>query len=124
LVIEFETSFDTFHKKRDRIYRVSTEFNNPDGKGYSPGAPTPVTEAMRADFPQLENVSAIFGGLSGLVNIPDLAGKAPVKKFDEGNGVFFADPQFFQIFDFKWLAGDPKTALNEPNTGVLGERNG
>ncbi|HZF63208.1 MAG TPA: ABC transporter permease, partial [Chitinophagaceae bacterium] len=119
LVIEFETSFDTFHKKRDRIYRVSTEFNNPDGKGYSPGVPAPVTETLRTDFPQLENVGAIFGGLRGLVNIPDTAGKAPVKKFDEENGVFFADPQFFQIFDFKWLAGDPKTGLSEPNTGVL-----
>jgi hypothetical protein len=56
LVIEFETSFDTFHKKRDRIYRVSTQFNNPDGKGYSAGAPATRNKAMRADFPQLENV--------------------------------------------------------------------
>jgi putative ABC transport system permease protein len=37
----------------------------------------------------------------------------------KAEGCIFADPQFFQIFDFKWLAGDPKTALKEPNTGVL-----
>jgi hypothetical protein len=119
LVIEFETSFDTFHKKRDRIYRVVTQYDTPDGEVYSAGAPTPVTQTMRADFPELENAGIIIGGKSGLVHIADPAGKATEKKFDEGERVFFADPQFFQIFDFKWLAGDPKTALNEPNTGLL-----
>ena len=119
LVIEYETSFDTFHKKRDRIYRVVTQYNTPDGEVYSAGVPVPVTKTMRADFPQLENVATIIGGQSGLVSIPDPQGKATTKKFDEGERVFFADPQFFQIFDFKWLAGDPKTALNEPHTGLL-----
>ncbi|HLL44396.1 MAG TPA: ABC transporter permease, partial [Segetibacter sp.] len=119
LVIEYETSFDTFHTKRERIYRVVTQYNTPDGEVYSAGVPVPVTKTMRADFPQLENVASIIGGQSGLVSIPDSEGKATTKKFDEGERVFFADPQFFQIFDFKWLAGDPKTALNEPNTGLL-----
>jgi putative ABC transport system permease protein len=32
---------------------------------------------------------------------------------------YYADPQYFQIFDFKWLAGDKKTALAEPNSAVL-----
>jgi predicted permease len=119
LVVEFENSFDTFHKKRDRIYRVVTQYNTPDGEVYSCGAPVPVTETMRADFPQLENAGIIIGGQSGLVTITDPGGKAPTKKFEEGESVFIADPQFFQIFDFKWLAGDPKTALNEPNSGLL-----
>jgi hypothetical protein len=114
LVIEFETSFDTFHAKRNRIYRVVTPYNTPDGEVYSAGVPVPVTKTMRADFRQLENIATIIGGQSGLVSIPDPEGKATTKKFDEGERVFFADPQFFQIFDFKWLAGDPKTALNEP----------
>jgi putative ABC transport system permease protein len=119
LVIEFETSFDNFHKKQDQIYRVSSEFNNPDGKGYSSGAPLPVAEGLRLDFPQLKQVGAIFGGQSGLVSIPEAGKDAPVKKFNEQSGVYFAEAQFFDIFDFKWLAGDPKTALQEPNTGVL-----
>src|SRR5215217_687052 len=119
IVIQFESSFDTFHKKRDRIYCVASEFNNPDGKGYSSGAPLPVPEGLRIDFPQLEKVGAIFGGQSDLVSIPVANGSMPVKKFKEERGIYFAESQFFQIFDFKWLAGDPKTALKEPNTGVL-----
>jgi hypothetical protein len=82
LVVEFENSFDTFHKKRDRIYRVVTQYNTPDGEVYSSGAPVPVTETMRADFPQLENAGIIIGGQSGLVTITDPGGKAPTKKFE------------------------------------------
>lgn len=35
LVIQFETSFDNFHKKKDRIYRLGTEFHNQDGVSYT-----------------------------------------------------------------------------------------
>src|SRR6476469_2430174 len=119
IIIRFETSFDTFHKKRDQIYRVSSEFNNPDGKGSSSGAPQPVAEALRLDFPQLPVVAAIVGGNDNLVSIPDNNVATPAKKFKEATGVFWAEPSFFKIFNFPWLAGDPKTALNEPNTGVI-----
>ena len=51
LVIQFETSFDTFHKKKDNIYRVVSEFHSPDGVFHSPGVPFPVTDALRIDFP-------------------------------------------------------------------------
>ena len=119
LVIEFETSFDTFHPKRNHIYRVSTEFNNPDGKGYSAGAPLPVAEGLRLDYPKLEKVGAIWGGQSGLVSIVESNSNVPVKKFNEEGGVYYAEPQVFDIFNFKWLSGDPKSALKEPNTGVL-----
>lgn len=118
-VVKFETSFDNFHSKRDRIYRVVTHYQTPDGEVYSAGAPTPVTETIRFDFPQLESACIIIGGQSGLISIHDSTNKAGTKKFDEGERVFFADPQFFQTFDFKWLIGNPTTALIEPNSAVL-----
>ncbi len=31
LVIQFETSFDNFHKDKDHIYRIATEFKTADG---------------------------------------------------------------------------------------------
>src|SRR6476469_2233636 len=71
IIIRFETSFDTFHKNRNQIYRVSTEFNNPDGKGYSSGAPQHVAEALRLDFTQLSVVVSSVGGNDNLVSIPD-----------------------------------------------------
>ncbi|HUQ96559.1 MAG TPA: ABC transporter permease [Chitinophagaceae bacterium] len=119
LVIWFQTSFDNFHKKRDAIYRVVSEFNNPDGKGYSSGVPLPVAAGLRLDYPQVKEVASIYGGQSGLVSIPEEKNDVYLKKFNEDRGVYFAEPQFFQMFDFKWLAGNSATALKEPNTGIL-----
>ena len=41
-----------------------------------------------------------------------------LKKFKEPN-VFVAEPQFFQMFDFGFAAGNNNTALNDVNTVVL-----
>src|SRR3954471_24528656 len=49
LVIQFETSFDTFHKKKDNIYRVGTQFHTQDGISYSNGVAFPVGPALRVD---------------------------------------------------------------------------
>ena len=60
LVIQYETSFDNFHKKKNSIYRVGTEFHTQDGVGYSDGIAFPVAPALRIDFPQIKEVASIF----------------------------------------------------------------
>ena len=118
LVIQFETSFDTFHTKKDRIYRVITEFKDPSGINYSSGVPFPLPKTLRADFPQLEKVTAIANDDNTLYTISDDNTSQPARKFKEEQGVFFTEPQFFEIFDFPWLYGDP-TSLSQPNNVAL-----
>src|SRR5204862_8172642 len=60
LVIRFETSFDNFHKKKNSIYRVSTEFHNQDGASYSDGVSFAVAPALRVDFPQIKEVASVY----------------------------------------------------------------
>ena len=117
LVIQYETSFDTFHRKKDNIFRVVSEFNNPDGTFHSPGAPFPVADALRIDFPELKKVAAIYNN-NGLVTVPPENQNESQKKFRE-TGVFFAEPQFFEMFDFGWLGGVAKQSLAAPNNAVL-----
>jgi energy-converting hydrogenase Eha subunit F len=71
LVIQFETSFDNFHSKKDRIYRVLTEFKDPSGVSYSSGVPFPLPGTLRNDFPQLEKVTAIANDNNSLFAIMD-----------------------------------------------------
>src|ERR1700761_881745 len=40
------------------------------------------------------------------------------KRF-QTDDTYYASPELFGIFDFPWLAGDPKTGLNKPNTAAL-----
>jgi predicted permease len=119
LIIQFETSFDTFHTKKDRIHRVLTEFKDPSGTNYSAGVPFPLPATLRSDFPQLEKVAAIYSDDNTLLSVMDEKGERAVKKFKEAEGVYFVEPQFFEIFDFEWLYGNAKEALSEPNTIVL-----
>ena len=46
----------------------------------------------------------------------------PEKKFKEKNGLFAVEPEFFDMFDFKWLAGSPSSSLADPNSAVLTRR--
>src|SRR3978361_118165 len=53
LIIKYETSFDTYHTKKDHIYRVMSVQYNPDGVEYVSGVPFPTGAGLRLDFPQL-----------------------------------------------------------------------
>ena len=61
LVIQFESSFDNFHPKKNSIYRVGTEFHNQDGVSYSDAVSFAVAKSLRIDFPQIKEVASIFG---------------------------------------------------------------
>ena len=118
LIIQFETSFDTFHTKKDKIYRVITAFHNPDGINLSSGVPLPISEGLRLDFPQLKQVAQVMQNDGSHYSIGNAGKGEQVKKFKE-DWAYYVEPQFFQIFDYAWLAGDKKTALSEPYTVVL-----
>lgn len=116
LVIQFETSFDNYHKKKDSIYRVGSIRNTQDGVHYTSGVSFPVGSGLRIDFPQLKEVASIFKNDDDRITI-ETNGSAELKKFQAD--VFFAEPEFFRMFDFAWLAGDAKTALTDPGNVVL-----
>jgi putative ABC transport system permease protein len=118
LMIQFETSFDNFHADRQRIYRIGSKFKLPDGIHYSAGTCFPAAKQLRLDYPQFENVSTIYASAGDQITVLDDNSSTTQKKFDE-EGLFFIEPHFFEMFNFPFLSGDPKTSLAEPNTAVV-----
>ena len=118
LVIQYENSFDNFHADKNRIYRIATHFNTPDGINYSRGACFPAGKQLPLDYPQLEQVASIFSAQGNQLTVLNENSHRPQAKFKE-EGLFFAEPQFFDIFNFPFIAGNPKTALSVANTIVL-----
>ena len=116
-IIQYELSFDAFHSNSERIYRITNEVSYPEGMDYGKGVPAPLPDAVRLDFPQLKQVATIFSIPGSQIDIINEQQKDELQ-FREEVGVFFAEPQFFNIFDFEWLHGSPD-ALLEPNTAVL-----
>jgi len=117
-MVSFELSFDSFHPKKDRIYRITNEVTYEDGVDHGQGIPAPLPGAMRLDFPQLI-VGTIFSVPRSQVDVVDEKQGDQVE-YMEDLGVFFAEPEFFHIFDFGWLHGSPD-ALREPTSVVLTE---
>ncbi|TDW99717.1 ABC transporter permease [Dinghuibacter silviterrae] len=117
LLIRYERSYDTYHTKLDRIYRVTTAYTEgPDGNQFFQGVPVPLVASLRQAFPQFEKVAAVDGALNSQFTIPAPGGD---KKIRDDAGVFYAEAGIFDIIDQPWLAGEPATALAEPNTIAL-----
>ncbi|QEH42257.1 ABC transporter permease [Chitinophaga sp. XS-30] len=117
VIIRYEKSFDGFHAKKDRIFRVLTVSNKPGGDySYTEAVPFPLPTALHNDFPDMEEISGVASFGERLVSVADSKGNT-YKKFKPR--IFFLEPSFFRIFDFTWLAGDKSTALNDPNSIVL-----
>jgi len=119
IIIQFQTSFDNFHSKKDHIYRVLTEYHHADAADifYGPGVPLPMPQGLRTAFPQIEQVATIYTEGNDQLLVLDNSGQT-VKKFKEEKGVFFTEPSFFNIFDFPLLAGSYST-LKDPNNVLL-----
>lgn len=115
-LIKYHLSFDTFHPDTDRVYRIVTEEHN-ETIGYNSNVPSPLGKAFRDNLTFGESVArvATFGNL--LISIKNNKGS---KKFKET--IAFAEPNFFDIFNFPLLQGNPSTVLKEPNTAIITEK--
>jgi putative ABC transport system permease protein len=119
MIIRFHTSYDDFHAKKDRIYRVLTESRHADAAtiSYGKNVPFPMPEGLKMEFPQLEQVAPVYASHNDELQVLDANG-APVKNFKEQSGVFYTTPSFFKIFDFPLLAGSYES-LKDPNNVLL-----
>lgn len=112
MYVAFELSYDKFHSKADRIYRLVTDIKTPSetiNTGITSWAFAP---NIKADLPEVESFVRT-SGVSFLVRRGNI-------KFQEERSMF-ADSAFFKVFDFKLLQGDPKTALTAPASIVFTE---
>lgn len=121
LVIHHEMNYDGYHEKKDRIYRVVVEkksHSNGAIEEYHRGVPNPLPDALRNDLTSFEKVSALTNLGSAQIYVPGKSGLADEKRFKENEGLFFTEPGIFEIFDYKWVAGNA-VGLTAPNTGVI-----
>lgn len=118
IYIHDELSYDRFHSKADRIYRV-IEFIETEGSGErSSSAPFPTGPTLAEDFSTLiESQVRLFDFQSPTLLITERDSK---KEFNEPD-VLFVDSTFFQIFDYEVIKGDKSKALQEPNSILLTE---
>ncbi|MCY3869884.1 MAG: ABC transporter permease [Gemmatimonadetes bacterium] len=108
LYVRHEWSFDAFHEKADRIYRVYTKGES-DASAYMPG---PLAPALAEAFPtQMQHVVRI-DNTSRTLQYDDHASR---------ERVIYVDPGFWDVFSFPLIKGDPATALDRKDTIIISE---
>ncbi len=114
ILIKNELSYENFHKKGDRIYRV-VEIQNQEGIGRLNVAVTmgPLSPALKSYFPEIENSTR-------LKPAPSVFCKIGSEGYYE-DGLSFAESSVFDIFTIPFIEGDPKTALNAPQSLVISQ---
>ncbi|TAE59842.1 MAG: FtsX-like permease family protein [Bacteroidetes bacterium] len=117
MMVKFQSSFDTWHSKAERTYRIVTEFHF-DGISYTPGVPNPLTEAVRQDFSFVERAGFCIGQNNRMVAVLDDLSRAQ-KKFREEQTLCFVEPDYFHILDYTWIEGNPEVSLRDPQQVVL-----
>src|SRR5215203_5177606 len=120
-VVRYEMSYDRFYREQKRIFHIVTQDKYPDDIFYTSGIPYPALQAIRVDLPQI-TTGALFGNYNSQVTVlgANSASTNYEKKFIETQ-TFYADPQFFQVFQYKWLAGSP-SVLAAPYTTVITQK--
>lgn len=117
-VISYEWSYEKFQPNFKQVYHVVTEDKYADGTFYTPGIPFPAFETFKTNFPNI-TTGALLSGYGSQVTVT--GNNSSNKKFIETDGFFFADPSFFKVFQYQWLAGDA-SVLKQPNTTVLTQK--
>ncbi|GAB3995479.1 ABC transporter permease [Spirosoma daeguense] len=123
LITSYELRYDTFHTDSERIYRLvgESQYDKNTEKHPVGFVPNAVPEALRKEISGLETVAA-FHNISSDVLIPNGKEKPIRIEGKKHSEIVVAEPQFFQIFNYNWVAGNSKTALNEPFNVVLSEQ--
>ena len=111
LYVRHEWTYDQFHEKSDRIFRLGMSGGMFGGRDNARGVwlSEKIGPLMRENIPQFAHVVRIH---------------ERTVKVSHGNNTFevkslFTDEDFFQLFTFPLIHGDPKTVLANPNSIVL-----
>jgi putative ABC transport system permease protein len=113
--VRFEWSYDAFHGKADRIYRIEFDrYRNGQIENQSAWSSPGVAPAAKMEIPEVENFARLWSGAEeGIVT---RGGKT-----HHLNKIFFADASVFSIFSYRLLQGDPATALDNRHSVVLSQ---
>ncbi|MCE7990512.1 MAG: FtsX-like permease family protein [Roseivirga sp.] len=110
LYVKDEFTYDQYHSKEDRIFRITSEISFSGRTTMLGGSTRPEAQAYLDEIPQIEAIVRLDKGA------------AAVQKGDEfiqQSGLIYTDEAIFDVFDFKFLDGGADGSLTDLNTVVL-----
>lgn len=112
--VAFELSYENFHDKKDRIYRVRQDrYDNGKLSTVWAAGAYAVGNSFKDAIPEIEEYVKVVQRGEFVTNVDN-------KVFKIKN-VSFASKSFFTVFSYPLMAGDKNTALSEPFTAAISE---
>ena len=121
LYLYHELSYDKYHKNIDRLYQLGTTFVKEGKEDRTANTPAPIAKTMQQEFPEIAQSTRLiklFSDDKTLLQFTNSSGER--KSFYETKG-YLADSNFFKVLTYKFVEGDPATALINPNSLVLSQ---
>jgi len=114
LFIKDETSYEKHWVGYERIYRTGIKADMMGQKMDAPVSCSPMANTFRTEFTDVESSTRIQTGRQEILMRHDQT-KVYIQHIAQ------ADSSFFNVFNYEFIHGDPKTALKETNSIVLTE---
>ena len=113
IYVSDEVSYDRYHDNADRIYRVSSKITETDDQFTWIVAQIPFGPQVVQDYPEVQSFVRF-------INMPRALYKYEDKEYVEEN-FFYADSTLFDIFTYKVISGEVRSAVKDPDKIVLTE---
>lgn len=114
LYVSDELSYDRYHQKASRIYRIVSYIREPDKINKWTSTQPPLVKTLKQDYPFVESYVRFFGNGRTMFRLGE-------QRFYEDD-IYSTDSTVFDVFTYKFLEGDSKVALDEPGSVVLTEK--
>lgn len=115
MLVADQLQYDRYNTKRQRIYRINTQYLNADGSNTGNDyatSPLILAPTLREEFSGVEKAVRIRRGFgNGWIEFEQDV-SIPL-------GGFFTDPEFLEVFELELEFGNEKTALSDPYSVVL-----
>ena len=112
LYVKDELSFDRFFTNSNRTYRILNQITDPMGN---------VHRLSITGYPQGPHFAARVPAIQSFVRVQGTHREIKTNRDVQPQEVAMADFNFFAVFSFPFLSGDPKSCLLRPNSVVLTE---
>ncbi|MEM8968997.1 MAG: ABC transporter permease, partial [Bacteroidota bacterium] len=106
-----ELSYDRFHERADQIYRLGMNVEIGEGGFTGVKVGPGVAQAFVEEIPEVDMAVRIDRHSNKIFRRDGITFKE--------DDVLATDPEFFQLFSFPLLQGDPTTVLQHPNSAVM-----
>ena len=111
LWVQDELTTDRFHDQGDQIHSLLFNMKYPDGTVTTwRGGPCPLAEVLETEYPELEHVTLVSENTGLLFSS---------EKNDYKESGHYASSNFFKVFTFPFIQGDPNKALEDINAVVI-----